>query len=234
MMKRKLILAAAASTLLLGASAAAFAAVEPENPPPGPGGAMMKMFDTNADGKVTREEADAKKAELFAQADKNGDKLISYDEAKAFFKEMAATAPGPQQDDPQGAPPPEGADNGDAPPPPPGDQTGPQGGPQSGPDGHHGPRDGMGMGRDFGGRPGGHGMHAMHDHDFGGPRVGMLMGFVKADANDDGFISESEFNFVTDKAFTRMDRNGDGIIDARDMPHDMGGPRGPKGDKPNR
>lgn len=71
----------------------------------------------------------------------------------------------------------------------------------------------------------GHHGHHMRDGMMGpmGPREHLAMMFLRADANDDGFISEEEFNVAMDQAFTRADRNGDGVVDMRDMPR----PRGP-------
>lgn len=54
-----------------------------------------------------------------------------------------------------------------------------------------------------------------------GPRERLAEMFLRADANDDGFISQEEFNVMADRMFTRMDRNGDGVIDMKDMPRMM-------------
>ena len=185
--------------------------------PRGPAAMLFKMFDTNNDGKITREEETAEKAKIFAEIDKNGDKKLSYDEVKAWAQEMmskmpAPPAPGDAQNADAGAPPPpppsdDQAAGGPGTPPPPPPGPGPDGGPNDGPGmHHHGHHHHM---RDDMMRPGMDGPM--------GPRVGLAMMFLQADANDDGFISEEEFNVAVDQMFTRADRNGDGVVDMRDL-----------------
>ncbi|MGB5103781.1 MAG: EF-hand domain-containing protein [Steroidobacteraceae bacterium] len=45
--------------------------------------------------------------------------------------------------------------------------------------------------------------------------------FEKADANHDGSVSRSEFLAARAQQFPRLDRNGDGFIDAEDAPKRM-------------
>jgi hypothetical protein len=68
----------------------------------------------------------------------------------------------------------------------------------------------------------GHGKMGHKGH--GGPGGGLIGGFAHADADNDGFVSEAEFNVMTDMAFSKMDRNGDDVLDAKDMPK----PHGPR------
>jgi hypothetical protein len=216
----KLILAGFASALLMSAAMPSFAQQADNAPaagPRGPAGIIFNTFDANHDGKITRDEENAEKAKIFAEIDKNGDKKLSYDEVKAWSKDVMSKMPMPGQDA-KGGP--------DAPPPPPGDDKAadaekmPMPG---GPDGMGGP------GMDHHGKKH-HGMNRHGGHDgmmgpMGGPRERLAQMFLRADANDDGFISEDEFNVFADQMFTRMDRNGDGVIDMRDMPRhgSMGG-----------
>lgn len=51
-------------------------------------GDWIKMFDQNADGKLSATEHDAGAERMFAQADKNGDGMLSKDECEAAKKEM--------------------------------------------------------------------------------------------------------------------------------------------------
>jgi hypothetical protein len=260
----KLILASLGAALLMSAAAVpSFAQQADGNKMPGqmagqmpgprgPESVFFKMFDTNSDGKITREEENTEKAKLFAEIDKNGDKKLSYDEVKAWAQEVMSKmptppAPGDVQNADAGAPPPPPADDqaagkpgaqppadGKQPPPPPpgaGPDAGPAAGqgPEGGPEG--GPMDGPGMRHHEH-----HGDH-MHEGMMGpmGPREHLAMMFLRADANDDGFISEEEFNVALDQMFTHADHNGDGVVDMRDMPRPgpHHGPKdGPKGHGP--
>ena len=239
----KLVLAGIASVMLVSAAAIPSLAQQANGdkpPAPGPRGPMafaMSLLDTNKDGKITRDEFDADKAKIFAEIDKNGDKKLSYDEVKAWSKDvmakMADNAVGP--DAGPDAPPPPPAD-GKAPPPPPADGKAPpppaadgkapppppppgpekaDAGSMGGPDGMDGPR-----GEWRHGPKGPHGKHHMGPRHMD-PRERLAEMFLRADANDDGFISQEEFNVMADRMFTRMDRNGDGAIDMKDMPHMM-------------
>lgn len=212
----KLVLAGIASVMLVSAAAMPVLAQQANGDKmPGPRGPMalaFAMLDTNKDGKITRDEFDADKAKIFAEIDKNGDKKLSYDEVKAWAKDVMAKMPdrGPGMG-PDGAPPPP-ADGKAPPPPPPGDDkadAGPMGGGSGGMDAprgewRHGPK----------------GPHGKHHHGprHMDPRERLAEMFLRADANDDGFISQEEFNVMADRMFTRMDRNGDGVIDMKDMP----------------
>ncbi|MCD2174803.1 EF-hand domain-containing protein [Rhizobium sp. C4] len=215
----KLVLAGIASVMLVSAAAIPSLAQQANGEKmPGPRGPMafaFAMLDTNSDGKITRDEFDADKAKIFAEIDKNGDKKLSYDEVKAWAKDVMAKMPGPGAG-PDAPPPPPPPADGKAPPPPP--PPGPEKadtGPRGAPDEMDGPRGGWAHGP-----KGPHGMHHMGPRHMD-PRERLAQMFLRADANDDGFISQEEFNVMADRMFTRFDRNGDGVIDMKDMPRMM-------------
>lgn len=221
----KLVLAGIASVMLVSAAAIPSLAQQANGDKmPGPRGPMafaFAMLDTNSDGKITRDEFDADKAKIFGEIDKNGDKKLSYDEVKAWAKEVMAKTPerGPgmgSDGGPDAPPPPPPPADGKAPPPPPppgADKA--DAGPMGGPDEMGGPR-----GEWRHGPKGPHGKHHMGPRHMD-PRERLAEMFLRADANDDGFISQEEFNVMADRMFTRMDRNGDGVIDMKDMPRMM-------------
>ncbi len=223
----KLVLAGIASVMLVSAAAIPSLAQQANGdkpPAPGPRGPMafaMSLLDTNKDGKITRDEFDADKAKIFAEIDKNGDKKLSYDEVKAWAKDVMAKMPergpgmGPAGGPDAPPPPPPPADGKAPPPPPPPGADKADAGPLGGPDGMDGPRGEW--------RHGPKGPHGKHHHGprHMDPRERLAQMFMRADANDDGFISQEEFNVMADRMFTRMDRNGDGAIDMKDMPHMM-------------
>lgn len=217
----KLVLAGIASVMLVSAAAIPSLAQQANGEKmPGPRGPMayaFMMLDTNKDGKITRDEFEADKAKIFAEIDKNGDKKLSYDEVKAWSKDvmakMAENNAAPDEG-PDAPPPPPPADGkAPPPPPPPADGKAPPP-PPPGPEKADAGPDGWG--------PGPRGPHGKHHH---GPRMDprerLAEMFLRADANDDGFISQEEFNVMADRMFTRMDRNGDGVIDMKDMPRMM-------------
>jgi len=89
---RKLFLAAAFAGTMTGAAAfAGQAAPTGQDTPRGGGrGGMMMRADTNADGKISREEFTAVMDQRFARLDKNGDGFITADEVS----DMPARGPG--------------------------------------------------------------------------------------------------------------------------------------------
>lgn len=150
---------------------------------------MLKQFDTNKDGKVSKEEATAGLDKVFATIDTNNDgsltpgEIRQYREAQmkamkderkqeAGENEDANAAPDMLDNDDQGRPPREG---------------------HEGRDGHHWMR---------------HGGNFM--------RASMMM--RRVDTDEDGQISKQEAVSAFDKLFTRMDRNKDGVISIDDMP----------------
>jgi len=47
---------------------------------------------------------------------------------------------------------------------------------------------------------------------------GGARGFEAADANQDGVVTREEYRAAREKAFSRIDRNGDGYLDDKDLP----------------
>lgn len=78
-MKTLAIIALMAGTATVGA--AGLAAAQPHH---GGMANMMERLDTNGDGQITKEEAEAAKAARFAEADTNGDGGLSMAEMQAF------------------------------------------------------------------------------------------------------------------------------------------------------
>ncbi|MBX5001383.1 calcium-binding protein [Rhizobium lentis] len=203
MYRNKLILAALSSAFVFGAAAGTGFAAPGDGPRPHPGMGrpgpaafrevtyirMLKQFDTNKDGKVSKEEATAGLDKVFATIDTNNDgsltpgEIRQYREAQmkamkderkqeAGENEDANAAPDMLDNDDQGRPPREG---------------------HEGRDGHHWMR---------------HGGNFM--------RASMMM--RRVDTDEDGQISKQEAVSAFDKLFTRMDRNKDGVISIDDMP----------------
>jgi Ca2+-binding EF-hand superfamily protein len=203
MYRNKLILAALSSTLIFGAAAGAVFAAPGDGPRQhpgrhGPGPAafreityvrMLKQFDTNKDGQVSKDEATAGLDKIFAAIDTNKDGSLTPGEIREYRKtqmqamrdqrkqeagenkDANAAAATPDNND-QGRPPREGHD---------------------GRDGHRWMR---------------HGGNIM--------RASIMMRRVDTDQN--GQISKQEAETAFDKLFTRMDRNKDGVISIDDMP----------------
>lgn len=152
--------------------------------------AMFARMDVNKDGKIDSADREARqqqrREEMFARLDTDKDGSIS----KAEF--MADKGPrgmrGPGMEGPDGPPPP-GAPGMDGPemdgPPPPPPADG-----QPGKRGPHGGKHHRGMGH-------------------GGPRGGMMM---MGDANKDGAITQAEFTAAAMKHFDMMDANKDGKV----------------------
>ncbi|MBX5165902.1 MULTISPECIES: calcium-binding protein [unclassified Rhizobium] len=206
MYRNKLILAALSSTLIFGAAAGAGYAAPGDGPRQqagmhGPGPAafreityvrMLKQFDANKDGQVTKEEATAGLDKVFAAIDTNQDGSLTPGEIREYQKTQmqamkdqrkqdagetkdADTAAATPEDNDQARPPREGH------------------GGHDGRDGHHWMR---------------HGGNFM--------RASMMMHRVDTDQN--GQISKQEAVAAFDKLFARMDRNKDGVISIDDMP----------------
>ncbi|MBY5730038.1 calcium-binding protein [Rhizobium leguminosarum] len=205
MYRNKLILAALSSTLIFGAAAGAVFAAPGDGPRqhagmgrPGPGSdafreityvRMLKQFDTNKDGQVSRDEATAGIDKIFAAIDTNKDGSLTPGEIGAYQKtQMQAMRDQRKQKaggnkDANAAP--ETADNND------------QGRPPR--EGHEG-RDG----------------HRWMRHGGNIMRASIMMRRVDTDQN--GQISKQEATAAFDKLFARMDRNKDGVISIDDMP----------------
>jgi EF hand len=88
-MKRLHLLATAALVLLISANAEAQDG--PRGPKgPGPGGFGLLEFDTNADGRITRDEFDGALKTRFAEIDTNKDGTATREEAKAAMQARLA------------------------------------------------------------------------------------------------------------------------------------------------
>ncbi|OAV55915.1 calcium-binding protein [Rhizobium sp. WYCCWR10014] len=207
MYRNKLILAALSSTLIFGAAAGAGFAAPGDGPRQhpgrhgpvhGPGPAafreityvrMLKQFDTNKDGQVSKDEATAGLDKIFAAIDTNKDGSLTPGEIREYRKtQMQAMRDQRKQEagenkDANAAP--ETADNSD------------QGRPPR--EGHDG-RDG----------------HRWMRHGGNIMRASIMMQRVDTDQN--GQISKQEATAAFDKLFARMDRNKDGVISIDDMP----------------
>lgn len=216
---KTLTLAAVAASLLIGTTAGgAFAQDRGERRGgPGRGGPevmfvqMLQQYDTNKDGKISKDEATAASTALFAAADADKDGVLTpgemrqhreamREERKAAMEAMRAERQAERE-----------AAKADAPPPP-------GGAPQEQAMNDDGPgRDG----RDHDGkRHGWHNERADRGWDRGG-RDGMRgegRMMRVADTDENGQISQAEATAMADRMFTRMDRNKDGFISADDMP----------------
>jgi Ca2+-binding EF-hand superfamily protein len=211
-------------------------------------GEMVKRLDTNADGKISKEEAiegGKKDAESrFGQMDTNGDGVADEAEIRAVAEKMGNDRRGAD-----GMRRPEGGDGGFRRPPE--GQGRPEGGPRDGgPRPEGAPRDGgprpEGAPRDGEGRPGPGGAGGF---GAGGGMRGMMNPeemIKSADKNADGALDLEEFrasrNKEVDESFKRMDGNGDGKVTMEEfrqigerMRSMMGGMRdrsGPQGGAP--
>ncbi|MDV4159198.1 MULTISPECIES: EF-hand domain-containing protein [Rhizobium] len=207
MYRNKLILAALSSTLIFGAAAGAGYAAPGDGPRQhpgrhgpmhGPGPAafreityvrMLKQFDTNKDGQISKDEATAGIDKIFAAIDSNKDGSLTPGEIGAYQKaQMQAMRDQRKQDASNN----KDAKTADATP-----DNNDQGQP---PQGDHEGRDG----------------HRWMRHGGNIMRASVMMHRVDTDQN--GQISKQEAEAGMDKLFTRMDRNKDGVISIDDMP----------------
>lgn len=265
---KKTTMAALAATLLVGASYAAVLAKDgkPEagRPGEGPGHERMadacgprpmmmrgpagmfiyalQQFDTNKDGKISKEEAKSAEDKLFAAIDTNKDGVLTPGELRKYhearmeaWKAEMPKPPAPDAAKPDA--PKADADNADAPPPPPPGghddammkpMDGPMGGPMDGcgPEGRP-MHDAMRGGPEHGGPDGGPdrgpmgGPEGHHHHPRPMMEMGMMgpMGWLgRIDTDENGQISKAEADAALDKLFTRLDTNKDGFISADDFP----------------
>ncbi|MGO7032620.1 calcium-binding protein [Rhizobium ruizarguesonis] len=206
MYRNKLILAALSSTLIFGAAAGAVFAAPGDGPRQhpgmhGPGPAafreityvrMLKQFDTNKDGQISKDEATAGIDKIFAAIDTNKDGSLTPGEIREYRKtqmqpmrDQRKQEAGENKDANAAPTAPETADNND------------QGRPPR--DGHDG-RDG----------------HRWMRHGGNFMRASLMMQRIDTDQN--GQISKQEAEAAFDKLFARMDRNKDGVISIDDMP----------------
>ena len=206
MYRNKLILAALSSALILGTAAGTSFAAPGDGPRQHAGMGrpgrdafreityvrMLKQFDTNKDGQVSKQEATDGIDKVFAAIDTNNDGSLTPGEIRQYRQaQMKAMRDQRKQDagtnsDANAAPAaPETADNNDH---------------------GHQPRDG------HGGRDG----HPWMHHGGNIMRASIMMQRIDTDQN--GQISKQEAEAAFDKLFARMDRNKDGVISIDDMP----------------
>ncbi|MBP1851325.1 calcium-binding protein [Rhizobium halophytocola] len=271
MFAQKSIITAFSAALLLSASSGMVLAQDAKTPPPPPkpgandapcmppmhAGMMMmhgpagrfivalQQFDTNKDGKISKDEAKSAEDALFTaiDADKDGSltpgEMRKYREAR--MEAIKAEMSKPSTDDAKAAPPKAddmdstddedqaSDDMADAPdedampaPPMPGDDAcGPHmrhGGDKMG---HHGDRKGHGNKMRHGDRDGRHGDRHHNRHGMGMMHGGMMggMGMMRRiDTDENGQISKAEADAAVEALFSRHDKNGDGFISADDFP----------------
>lgn len=210
---KKLVLAAISATLLLGASAGASFA----RPHGGPGMSpevmyvrMLKQFDTNKDGQITKDELMSGGEAMFVAIDTDKDGSITPGEFRAYQKEKRKAMHEERQkarEERQKAD--AGTDNKAKP-----DDMAMA-------DGNDGPdkkgADGKGGG-DMKRHEGRHGDRELrHGKHHGGKMGARLIRF--ADKDENGQISKEEAKALGEKMFARMDRNKDGVISIDDMPN---------------
>ncbi|WP_200844705.1 MULTISPECIES: EF-hand domain-containing protein [unclassified Novosphingobium] len=200
---KKLTLGLSVAALSIGGVACAQAPAAPDRP-----GHERPKIDANGDGVVTRAEAQAAAAAMFAKLDVNKDgkidqadrELARQQKREGKFAKLDTNKDGSiSKAEFMADRGPEGRGRGpgmDGPPPPPGEMG------KDGP-GKDGPR---GEGRGHHGKRGGHG--------FGGGRMGggMMAMARDADTNHDGAISKDEFMAAAMKRFDAADTNHDGKV----------------------
>ncbi|MBY5771114.1 MULTISPECIES: EF-hand domain-containing protein [Rhizobium] len=203
MFRNKLILAALSSTLIFGAAAGAGFAAPGDGPRQhpgrhGPGPAafreityvrMLKQFDTNKDGQVSKDEVTAGLDKIFAAIDTNKDGSLTPGEIREYRKTQMQAMRGQRKQ--------ETGENKDANAAAATADNNDQGRlPREGHDG----RDG----------------HRWMRHGGNIMRASIMMQRIDTDQN--GQISKQEATAAFDKLFARMDRNKDGVISIDDMP----------------
>ncbi len=204
MTTRKIALSAVAAALLVSTAAtASFAA-----PGKGHGDRMpvrqeaafvhlLKVADTNKDGKISKEEFAARQDAMFIEIDADKDAAITPKEMreyrKAKMEAFRAANPRPEREDAE-------AQQINGP-----DGNGPK---DKGPEGKRAEKHAE---REHGGR---FGHQGWGKHGKGGG-----LGMIRfADTDENGQVSKAEFTAVGEKMFERLDRNKDGVISIDDMP----------------
>ena len=149
---------------------------------------LLKVADTNKDGKISKEEFAARQDALFTEIDKDKDGSITPKEMREYrqakMEAFRAANPRPEREDAK-------AEDGKAP---------------------EGKRAERNADREHGGRPGHQGWGK---HGGKGAGLGMLRW---ADTDENGQVSKAEFTAAGEKMFERLDKNKDGVISIDDMP----------------
>jgi Ca2+-binding EF-hand superfamily protein len=192
MTKRKITLTALGAALLIGATASASFAAPRDRFPPMPPEALfvhlLKVADTDKDGKISKAEFTAWEDTLFTEIDTNKDGSITPKELREFRKAkmeaFRAANPRPDRDEAKG-----------------GDGKGRKDHAERGGK-HHGERKGD---------------HGWGDGRHGGKGPGFNL-IRMADTDGNGQLSKAEVTAAGDKLFERLDHNKDGVISIDDMP----------------
>ncbi len=149
---------------------------------------LLKVADTDKDGKISKEEFAARQDALFTEIDKDKDGSITPKEMREYrqakMEAFRAANPRPEREDAK-------AEDGKAP---------------------EGKRAERHADREHGGRPGHQGWGK---HGGKGAGLGMLRW---ADTDENGQVSKAEFTAAGEKMFERLDKNKDGVISIDDMP----------------
>ncbi len=149
---------------------------------------LLKVADTNKDGKISKEEFAARQDALFTEIDKDKDGSITPKEMREYrqakMEAFRAANPRPEREDAK-------AEDDKAP---------------------EGKRAERHADREHGGRPGHQGWGK---HGGKGAGLGMLRW---ADTDENGQVSKAEFTAAGEKMFERLDKNKDGVISIDDMP----------------
>ena len=149
---------------------------------------LLKVADTNKDGKISKEEFAARQDALFTEIDKDKDGSITPKEMREYrqakMEAFRAANPRPEREDAK-------AEDGKAP---------------------EGKRAERHADREHGGRPGHQGWGK---HGGKGAGLGMLRW---ADTDENSQVSKAEFTAAGEKMFERLDKNKDGVISIDDMP----------------
>ena len=150
---------------------------------------LLKVADTNKDGKISKEEFAARQDTLFTEIDKDKDGSITPKEMREYrqakMEAFRAANPRPERENAQA---------------------------EDGNKGSEGKRAERRAERDHGGRNGHQGWGKN-----GGRGAGYAL-IRWADTDENGQVSKAEFTAAGEKMFERLDTNKDGVISIDDMP----------------